>query len=160
MSLSRKFKTLPALKKALAREKKARRRVVFTNGCFDILHIGHLRYLTQAKKLGHVLVIGLNSDSSVKKLKGPSRPLTPQKERAEILAGLEAVDYVTVFSEPTPEKLIHAIIPDVLVKGGDWKKKDIVGSDFVEANGGKVYSLPYVKDRSTTGLIARIRKAL
>jgi D-beta-D-heptose 7-phosphate kinase/D-beta-D-heptose 1-phosphate adenosyltransferase len=92
--------------------------------------------------------------------KQPFVKTTRQKERAEILAGLEAVDYVTVFSEPTPEKLIHAIIPDVLVKGGDWKKKDIVGSDFVEANGGKVYSLPYVKDRSTTGLIARIRKAL
>lgn len=160
MSFSHKFKSPNALKIELNKRKKAGRKIVFTNGCFDLLHIGHLRYLSQARELGDILVIGINSDASVKKIKGPTRPLTPQKERAEMLAGLEVVDYVTIFSESTPEKLIHLLCPDVLVKGGDWKKKDIVGSAFVESRGGSVHSLPYVKDRSTTGLISRIRKVL
>lgn len=139
------------LKEEISPLKAARKAVVFTNGCFDIIHIGHIRYLNEAKKLGDVLVIGLNSDSSVERLK-PQRPIIPEAQRAEVLISLTMVDYVTIFNEDTPYKLIKFLMPDMLVKGGDWKKKDIVGSDIVP----KVYSLPYVQNISTTDIIRKI----
>ena len=158
--LCNKIKTLPELLKALKSLRQKKKKVVFTNGCFDILHAGHVNYLAKAKSLGDILVIGLNSDSSVKKLKGRSRPVVSQKNRAIVLGALWAVDFVVIFNELTPIKLIKAIKPDVLVKGGDWKKKDIVGSDFVESCGGKIRSLKYIKGLSTRGLIARIQTTL
>lgn len=128
------------------------RKIVFTNGCFDIIHTGHVRYLREAKKLGSALIVGLNSDSSVAGIK-PGRPVNPQDQRAEVLAALEMVDYVVIFNEDTPYNLIKLIKPDVLVKGGDWKKEDIVGSDIVP----EVYSLPYIAGVSTTGIINKIK---
>ncbi len=132
---------------------------MFTNGCFDLLHVGHVRYLQQAKSLGDILVVGLNRDASVRGLKGTGRPFTREKERAEVLGALEAVDYILLFADKTPERLIRAIRPDTLVKGGDWKKKDIVGSDFVKSYGGKVQSLGFVRGFSTTRLIQKIKSA-
>lgn len=129
------------------------KKIVFTNGCFDILHKGHVRYLKQAGKLGDILVVGLNSDRSVSAIK-PGRPVNSEKDRAEILASLVMVDYVTVFSEKTPYRLIKSLAPDVLVKGGDWKKEDIVGSDLVE----ETYSLPFIKGVSTTAIIEKINR--
>ena len=146
-----------ALRTALGEQKKLGKKIVFTNGCFDILHVGHLRYLRSARSLGDSLVVALNTDASTKRLKGPSRPVNNERDRAEILSGLECVDYIVFFSEDTPEKLIHSLKPDFLVKGGDWKKKDIVGSEFVESYGGKVLSLPFVKGFSTTGLLKKIQ---
>jgi D-beta-D-heptose 7-phosphate kinase/D-beta-D-heptose 1-phosphate adenosyltransferase len=128
---------------------------VFTNGCFDLLHAGHVRYLNAARALGDRLVVGLNSDASVGRLKGPGRPLTPELERAEILAALAAVDAVVVFGEDTPLRLIEAVKPDLLVKGGDWALADIVGREFVEARGGRVLTLPVVPGRSTSALLAK-----
>ena len=141
------------LKKVVARLKSEGKNIVFTNGCFDLLHIGHIRYLKEARKLGDVLIIGLNSDASVRQLK-PKRPINKESHRAEVLASLEAVDYVALFSEDTPYELIKSLNPDVLVKGGDWKKEDIVGSDIVS----EVHSLPYVEGVSTTGIIEKILK--
>ena|SRR3989338_5724695 len=155
--LSKKIKTLPQAVTAIKKLKKMNKKIVFTNGCFDILHAGHVNYLSKAKSLGDILVIGLNSDSSVKKIKGKSRPVVSQTNRAILLAGLEAVDLVVIFNELTPLSIIKALKPDVLVKGGDWKKKDIVGSDFVESYGGAVKSLGYIKGLSTRGLISKIR---
>ena len=155
--LSKKIKNLPLAAAAIRRLRKNNRKIVFTNGCFDILHAGHVTYLSKAKSLGDILVIGLNSDSSVKKIKGKSRPIVSQKNRALLLAGLEAVDFVVIFNELTPARLIRAVRPDVLVKGGDWKKEKIVGADFVESYGGKVKSLKYIKGLSTRGLIAKIK---
>jgi D-beta-D-heptose 7-phosphate kinase/D-beta-D-heptose 1-phosphate adenosyltransferase len=129
----------------------AGKRIVFTNGCFDLIHVGHTRYLAQARALGDVLVVGVNSDNSVARLK-PGRPVVTESERAEVLASLEVVDYVTVFAEDTPYELIKLIRPHVLVKGGDWLKEDIVGADIVP----EVHSLPYVSGASTTALIERI----
>ena len=134
------------------------KRVVFTNGCFDLLHIGHLRYLEKAKALGDILVIGVNSDHSVRDLKGPKRPLLPEAERAEILSGLECVDYVTIFNEPTPFEIISLFQPHILVKGGDWSEEDVVGREVVEGLGGKVVIIPFVKGSSTTNLIETIVK--
>ncbi|MEJ2696079.1 MAG: D-glycero-beta-D-manno-heptose 1-phosphate adenylyltransferase [Candidatus Sulfobium sp.] len=128
-------------------------RIVFTNGCFDILHKGHVRYLRRARKLGDVLVVGVNSDSSVRRIK-PGRPINPDKDRAEVLAALSMVDYVTIFSESTPYRLIKTLRPDVLVKGGDWRKEDIVGHDVVD----ETYSLPYVRGASTTDIIEKIHR--
>jgi D-beta-D-heptose 7-phosphate kinase/D-beta-D-heptose 1-phosphate adenosyltransferase len=141
------------LKTKIDEAKAAGKKVVFTNGCFDILHIGHIRYLRDAKALGDVLVIGLNSDKSVSRIK-PGRPINPEGHRAEILSSLETVDYVTLFDEETPYELIKLLKPDVLVKGGDWKKEDIVGSDIAK----ETRSLPYVKGISTTKLIEKIKK--
>jgi len=129
------------------------KRIVFTNGCFDLLHIGHIRYLEKARALGDALVVGVNSDSSVRKLKGPKRPVLPVKERTEILSGLGCVDYITIFDERDPLKLITSLHPDVLVKGGDWTKDQIVGSEVVERSGGKVVTIPFVKGTSTSNLI-------
>jgi D-beta-D-heptose 7-phosphate kinase/D-beta-D-heptose 1-phosphate adenosyltransferase len=150
-----------SLDEAACRAAQARavgRKVVFTNGCFDLLHAGHVRLLAQARALGDLLVLGLNSDASVRSLgKGEDRPLVPQAQRAEVAAALAAVDLVVVFDEPTPLRLIEAILPNVLVKGGDWPVKDIVGADLVLAAGGRVESLPLVEGLSTTALAARIR---
>lgn len=132
--------------------------IVFTNGCFDILHVGHVRYLGDAKHLGDILVVGINDDESVKRLKGPGRPLNSRLERQEVLLALRMVDYVCVFEEDTPLKLIEQVQPDVLVKGGDWPVQTIVGGDFVRAYGGKVMSLPYLEGYSTTNVMRRLRE--
>ncbi|MDA8240079.1 MAG: D-glycero-beta-D-manno-heptose 1-phosphate adenylyltransferase [Nitrospiraceae bacterium] len=130
------------------------KKIVFTNGCFDILHKGHVRYLRQAKRMGDVLVVGVNSDRSVSRLK-PGRPVNLERDRAEVLEALCVVDYVTIFDEKTPYRLIKSLKPDVLVKGGDWKKEDIVGSDIAK----ETHSLPYVKGASTTRIIEKIISA-
>ena len=148
-----------ALADAVRSLQRAGKKVVFTNGCFDLLHIGHVRYLQEARELGDALVVGVNSDASVRRLKGPGRPLTPAKERAEILAALACVDFVTIFDAATPLRLISALGPDVLVKGGDWAVDAIVGREVVEGRGGKVVAIPFVKNRSTTATIGKIRGA-
>lgn len=139
------------------RLKKQGRKVVFTNGCFDILHAGHVRYLREAKGMGDVLVVGLNSDESVRRLKGEGRPFVPEMDRAELLAALEMVDYITIFDEDTPAELISRLVPDVLVKGGDYRPNDVAGREIVESSGGKVAIVPLFEGRSTTSLIARIK---
>lgn len=154
-----KIKTIAEISRFAKRLKHSGTKIVFTNGCFDLLHIGHISYLTKAKSLGDILIIGLNSDNSVKKLKGKSRPITLQRERAIVLSALEVVDFIIIFNELTPLKLIKAIKPDVLVKGGDWKKENIVGAAFVESYGGSVKSLAYLKGSSTKNLIKKIRNA-
>lgn len=133
------------------------KKIVFTNGCFDILHSGHVQYLNHAKKLGDLLFIGLNSDRSVKALKGEERPLNKESDRKYVLENLKAVDFVEIFDEETPYNLIEDVMPEVLVKGGDWQPKDIVGSDLVLANDGKVMSLDFKDGYSTTGIINNIR---
>ena len=153
-----KIKSLSELKRIVNRLKKKDKKIVFTNGCFDILHPGHIYYLKDAKKKGDRLILGLNSDSSVRKLKGKGRPLIPEGERAEILSNLESVDYISIFHEETPERLIREISPDVLVKGGDYRRKEVVGRKFVEEKGGKVIIIPLLKGYSTTTLIKKIKK--
>ena len=138
--------------------KKQNKKIVFTNGCFDLLHIGHVTYLEEAKKLGDVLVVGINTDASVKKLKGPNRPIQNENDRCSILAALKAVDHTVLFSEETPINLIKTVKPDVLVKGGDWKIEQIVGSDFVMSYGGQVKSLNFVDGKSTTSIIEKSQK--
>jgi D-beta-D-heptose 7-phosphate kinase/D-beta-D-heptose 1-phosphate adenosyltransferase len=133
-----------------------RRRVVFTNGCFDLIHPGHIRYLQEARRLGDSLIVALNSDRSVRELKGDKRPILDENERAEVMAALGCVDYVTIFDAPTPREIIAALLPDILVKGGDWGLERIIGRDEVEAAGGKVLSLPFVEGCSTTDVIERI----
>ena len=133
-----------------------RRKMVFTNGCFDVLHFGHVHYLLQAKALGDILVVGLNSDDSVRRLKGPTRPINGEKERAFVLAALSCVDYVVVFEEDTPKELIETVQPDVLVKGGDYALDQIVGADFVTRNGGTVTTLPFVEGFSSTRIIEQL----
>ena len=132
------------------------KRTVFTNGCFDLLHPGHIDYLSQARQMGDVLIVGVNSDHSVRELKGPLRPILTQDERTRLLSGLDSVDYVTVFDENTPRRLITALLPDVLVKGGDWAVETIVGRQEVEAAGGSVVPLPYLEGQSSTAIIERI----
>ncbi len=136
------------------------RRLVFTNGCFDVLHIGHVRYLTRARALGDALVVAINSDRAVRELKGAGRPVMSEGERAEMLAALRAVDYVTIFDALSPRALIAELLPDVLVKGGDYALDEIHGREEVEAAGGRVVSLPFIEGASTTGIIERIRKAV
>jgi D-beta-D-heptose 7-phosphate kinase/D-beta-D-heptose 1-phosphate adenosyltransferase len=131
-------------------------KVVFTNGCFDLLHPGHIRLLEQARALGAVLVVGLNGDRSLRALKGEGRPLLPEAERAELLSALASVDAVTIFDEPTPRELVSALLPDVLVKGGDWGPDEIVGREEVEAAGGRVVTLPYIEGHSTSAIIQKI----
>lgn len=153
-----KIADLPAAVAAARRVQALGGKVVFTNGCFDLLHAGHVRYLGQARALGDFLILGLNSDASVRGLgKGDDRPLVPQAQRAEVVAGLLAVDLVVIFQEPTPLKLIEAIAPDVLVKGGDWPPQTIVGHELVLARGGRVLSIPLVEGLSTTNLARRVR---
>lgn len=143
---------------AISTSRKNGSKIVFTNGCFDILHVGHTRYLADAKKLGEKLVVGLNSDSSTTGLKGKGRPVVSELERKEVLLALKSVDFVCIFDEETPYNLIKEIMPDVLVKGGDWSADKIVGADVVKQNGGEVYSLPFHPGHSSTGLIERIVK--
>ncbi len=138
------------------RLREAGKKVVFTNGCFDLLHPGHVRYLQQARALGDALIVALNSDRSVRELKGDKRPILNEAERSEVMAALASVDFVTVFDEPTPREIISALLPDILVKGGDWGIDDIIGREEVETAGGKVMSLAFVDGCSTTDVIERI----
>ena len=155
-SLQQKILTLPQLLERFGRPRSDT--VVFTNGCFDLLHRGHVEYLTAARQLGDRLVLGLNTDASVSRLKGPGRPVTPEQDRATVLAGLAAVDAITFFDEDTPRTLIATLLPDVLVKGGDYRPEDIVGKTEVEAAGGRVIVLPYLEGRSTTYILQRAGK--
>ncbi len=152
----KKIHTTASLKPVLARYRKQGKKVVFTNGCFDVLHLGHARYLQKARALGDALVVGMNTDASVRGLKGPGRPVNRENDRAEVLAALACVDFVVLFAEPTPKKLIEAVRPDFLVKGGDWKIEDIAGAPFVASYGGRVKTIPFVKGFSTTGLLKKI----
>jgi len=153
-----KLKTLTLLSLLSKKLRAQHKKVVFTNGCFDILHLGHVDYLERAKKLGDVLVVAINTDSSVKKIKGPSRPVNSQNDRAGVLSGLSSVDYVVFFGDSTPLKVIEKIVPHILVKGGDWKPSQIVGAEFVKSHKGKVRSLKFLKGRSTTKTIKKIGK--
>ena len=152
------MKVLPLNQLQIERERlrQVGKKVVFTNGCFDLLHPGHVRYLQQARALGDALIVALNSDRSVRELKGDKRPILTEAERSEVMAALACVDFVTVFDEPTPREIISALLPDVLVKGGDWGIDAIVGREEVEAAGGKVMSLAFVEGCSTTDVIERI----
>ena len=150
---NKKIRSLGQLKQISERLKKEGKKVVFTNGCFDLLHIGHIKYLQRAKEFGDVLVVGVNSDNSVKKIKGAKRPLLPQEEREQILAALECVDYVTIFSELTPEKVIEALKPNVHVKGGDYQPEELPEARIVESYGGKVVVVDEIEQKSTTELI-------
>jgi len=138
--------------------KKEKKKVVFTNGCFDLIHSGHVDYLTRAKKLGDILIVGINSDSSVRRIKGEKRPITPEKERSIIISNLKPVDFVTLFEEDTPAELIKELKPDVLVKGSDWQINEIVGRDVVEKSGGIVKTIDFVTDQSTSKIIDSILK--
>jgi D-beta-D-heptose 7-phosphate kinase/D-beta-D-heptose 1-phosphate adenosyltransferase len=149
------LKELAATRRRLKRRGK---KVVFTNGCFDLLHAGHVRLFHEAKTLGDVLIVALNSDASVRRLKGPTRPIFPLGERFEILAAVADIDYLTSFAEPTPQKIIAALLPDVLVKGGDWGPDEIVGRAEVEAAGGRVARVRYFEGHSTSSLIRRIAR--
>lgn len=159
MATHAKVRSLKQLIADVERERRNKSRIVFTNGCFDILHHGHVQYLEFARSQGDRLIVGLNSDQSMQRLKGPSRPLVPQDQRARVLAALMSVDYVVIFDEDTPQKLIEAVQPDVLVKGRDWQNKGIVGQDFVEKHGGKVVLAPLVAGAATTSIIEKIRAA-
>ncbi|HVM75201.1 MAG TPA: D-glycero-beta-D-manno-heptose 1-phosphate adenylyltransferase [Candidatus Saccharimonadales bacterium] len=141
-----------------AREKRNGKKVVFTNGCFDLLHPGHIRSLETARSLGDALIVGINSDESVRSLKGEGRPVIPEQERAEILANLECVDAVVIFDELTPQRVVAALVPDVLVKGGDWPGNQIVGREEVEAAGGRVVLVDVVEGYSTTEILKKIRE--
>jgi D-beta-D-heptose 7-phosphate kinase/D-beta-D-heptose 1-phosphate adenosyltransferase len=154
--MKEKIKTRKELLRIIKDLKAKGKRIVFTNGCFDLLHIGHVRYLEKARALGDVLVVGVNSDSSVRKLKGPKRPILPEEERAGILSGLGCVDYITIFREIDPLKLITSLRPDLLVKGGDWTKEQTVGKEVVERLGGEVVIIPFIKGASTSNLIETI----
>ncbi len=147
-----------SIRATLAADRRSGRTVVFTNGCYDLLHAGHLHLLEAAAVLGDVLVVGINTDASVRRLKGPARPILAFEERARLLGGLSVVDWVVGFEEDTPEALIREVVPDVLVKGGDWTPDRIVGRDFVEGRGGRVVSIPLEPGSSTTELVARIRE--
>jgi len=153
-----KILTAEALAATLHARRDRGERLVFTNGCFDLLHIGHTRYLQQARSLGDCLIVGVNSDASVGAIKPNGRPIVPQAQRAEVLASLACVDHVVIFDEPDPGALIATIQPDVLVKGGDWPVDRIVGRDIVQARGGQVVTIPLVPDVSTTALVQRIQK--
>ncbi|MBM3297410.1 MAG: D-glycero-beta-D-manno-heptose 1-phosphate adenylyltransferase [Candidatus Aminicenantes bacterium] len=133
------------------------RKLVFTNGCFDLLHAGHVRLFREARSLGDALVVALNDDASVRRLKGPSRPVTPLAERLEVLEAVEAVSYLTWFAEDTPREIVAALLPDVLVKGGDWTPETVVGREEVEAAGGRVVIIPYLPGHSTSSILERIR---
>lgn len=155
MSLQ-KILTLEDLLAQRNRLRQENKKTVFTNGCFDLLHPGHIDYLSRARQMGDVLILGVNSDRSVRKLKGPQRPILTQDERTSLLSGLDSVDYITVFDEHTPHRLIAALLPDVLVKGGDWTVETIVGREEVVATGGKVVALPYLEGQSSTAIVERI----
>lgn len=158
MTSKNKILKLPALKRKVAALRKAGRIIAFTNGCFDILHYGHISYLETAKKNDRILIVGLNSDRSVRKIKGPGRPINHELNRAGVLAALACVDFVTLFEEETPYALIKAVQPDVLIKGADWKGEGAVGTDIVKARGGKVEFIKYLPNLSTTQMIKKIEK--
>ena len=147
---------LDALRRVVKKAREGGRKVVFTNGCFDIIHAGHVQYLREAKALGDLLIVGVNSDRSVRAIKGDRRPIIPEEERLEVLSALECVDYLILFDDPTPLRLIQEIGPDVLVKGEDWKMEEIVGREVVEERGGRVVRVPFRRKVSTTGIIERI----
>jgi len=153
-----KIKKRTELEELSRRLKQNGKKIVFTNGCFDILHAGHIKLLKNAKDLGDILVVAINTDESVRKLKGKGRPINELSDRAKVLASLEVVDYVTPFSELDPAKIIREIKPDILVKGGDWKTKVIVGKEFVESYGGRVVTIPYLKGYSTSGFLEKLSK--
>ncbi len=155
--MSGKVKSLDELKGIADQARRDGKTVVLTNGCFDLLHRGHVHILREAKALGDILIVAINSDRSVKAIKGPSRPVLSESDRTELLAAMEMVDYVALFDEPDPYDLIAAVRPNVLVKGGDWRSDQIVGADIVKRNGGKVAVIPYLKGFSTTEIIERIR---
>ncbi len=151
-----KIRTTAELLPLLAILRATGRKIVFTNGCFDLIHPGHTRYLAVARSLGDILVVAVNSDASVRAIKGDKRPINSQQDRAETLAALEAVDFVTIFDEPDPHRVIAELQPDVLVKGGDWPVEKIIGGDIVQARGGKVVNVPYIEGSSTTEIIEKI----
>ena len=161
MVSSKKIVSVPALKKLIAKYRRAGKTIAFTNGCFDILHYGHVSYLESAKNNNsRVLIIGMNSDKSVRSLKkGPDRPIVPQAERAKVLAALSCVDHVVVFNEPTPQKLIETLKPDILIKGADWRGKKVAGADAVKAIGGRVEFITYIQGLSTTNIIEKIGRS-
>ena len=136
--------------------KKKGKRVVFTNGCFDLIHLGHVKYLAHAKTLGDALIVAVNSDKSVRQIKGPTRPIIPEDTRAEMIAALKPVDYVFIFDDPDPYEIIKNITPDVLVKGGDWTENTVIGADWVKSRGGTVEIIPYINGFSTSSIIAKI----
>lgn len=146
------------LKKECSKLKAEGKKIVFTNGCFDIIHSGHIYYLSEAKKLGDILIIGLNNDDSVRRLKGSERPINTETDRALVLDSLKFVDYVTIFDEDTPYDLINLLKPDFLVKGGDYKADEVVGADVVRENGGKVVIIPFIQGKSTTNIIQKLKK--
>lgn len=156
MKIAERIKSWEEIETLTKEFKQNEKRIVFTNGCFDILHFGHVSYLEEARSCGDILIVGLNSDESVRRLKGPTRPINSQLERAFVLCGLKAVDFVVIFDDDTPFELIKLIEPSVLVKGGDWKPEQIVGSDLVLKNGGQVKSLLFQAGFSTTNLIEKI----
>lgn len=156
--LEKKIQDLKRLKKLISILKTRRKKIVFTNGCFDLLHWGHVKYLQDAKKKGDILVVGINSDSSVKRIKGKKRPVVNEKDRLRLVAALESVDYAVLFKEDTPLKIIKFIKPDVLVKGADWDKNNIVGRDIILSYGGCVSTIKFVKGYSTSNLIKKIAK--
>ena len=153
-----KIKSLSCLEKIAESLRKRGKRVVFTNGCFDILHYGHAKYLEEAKSKGDVLIVGINSDSSIRRIKGPRRPVIKEHDRLRLISALESVDYAVLFSGDTPIRLIRSIKPDILIKGSDWDKAGIVGADFVSSYGGKVETVRLLNGRSTTNLIKKIAK--
>lgn len=155
-SIEKKIQDLRGLKKLISILKTRRKKIVFTNGCFDLLHWGHVKYLQDAKKKGDILVVGINSDASVKRIKEEKRPVVNEKDRLRLVAALESVDYVVLFKEETPLKIIKFIKPDVLVKGADWNKNNIVGRDIVLSYGGRVSTIKFVKGYSTSNLIKKI----
>ncbi len=154
--MDKKIVTLDSIRQLTDQYRSSGKTIVFTNGCFDILHAGHVSYLARAKQWGDVLVLGLNSDASVRGIKGDRRPVIHEAQRACVAAALAVVDHVVLFDEPDPENLIHAVIPDILVKGADWPEDQIVGADFVKANGGRVERIVFEQDISTTGIIRRV----
>jgi len=156
--LEKKIQNLRKLKKLIPYLKARRKKIVFTNGCFDLLHCGHVKYLQDGKKEGDILVVGINSDASVKRIKGKKRPLVNERDRLRLVASLESVDYVVLFKEDTPLEIIKFIKPDVLVKGADWNKSNIVGRDFVLSYGGRVSTIKLVKGYSTSNLIKKIAR--
>ena len=157
--MSGKILSIDELRKERARLRAEGKRLVFTNGCFDILHVGHVRYLQSARELGDALLVAINSDAAVRELKGAGRPVMNEQERAELLAALSAVNYVTVFDDISPRSLIADILPDVLVKGGDYKLNEIHGREEVERAGGRVISLPFIEGASTSSVIERIKRS-
>lgn len=155
--MNTKVKELSELKKLREKRRREGKTVVFTNGCFDVLHSGHIHLFRQAKEQGDILIVAVNDDLSVRILKGPARPVFPLEERLEVLEAIETIDYLTSFSQPTPREIIRELLPDVLVKGGDWKPDEVVGREEVEAAGGKVVIIPYLPGRSSSEILSKIK---